>query len=93
MHSPGEEGTILMRVLEDAENRLSTDDLQWWAFPETWGSTSLGFGGLGGQVITTAQTHVVLGPNFGLLYWGGRFARLLSPAQAQETTAARRSKR
>ena len=27
-------------------------------FPQTWGSTALGFGGIGGQAITTAYTTV-----------------------------------
>ena len=34
-------------------------DLDMYMFPQTWGSTALGFGGIGGQTITTAQTVVV----------------------------------
>lgn len=31
-----------------------------YSFPQTWGSTSLGFGGFGGQSVTRAQTTVVV---------------------------------
>lgn len=31
-----------------------------YSFPQIWGSTALGFGGFGGQVITRAQTTVVV---------------------------------
>lgn len=31
-----------------------------YSFPQTWGSTCLGFGGIGGQAVTTAQTTVII---------------------------------
>ena len=34
-------------------------ELEMYMFPQTWGSTVLGFGGIGGQAMTTAQTVVV----------------------------------
>ena len=44
-------------------------------FPQTWGSTALGFGGMGGAAMTPAYTVVVTGPNGQLaVYWGGRHA-------------------
>lgn len=45
-------------------------------FPQTWGSTALGFGGLGGQAVTTAYTIVLSNSLDGELavYFGGRFA-------------------
>lgn len=47
-------------------------------FPQTWGSTALGFGGIGGSAMTTAYT-VVIQAQHGysrevLVYFGGRFA-------------------
>lgn len=30
-----------------------------YMFPQTWGDTSLGFGGMGGQAITTALTTII----------------------------------
>lgn len=45
-------------------------------FPQIWSSTALGFGGLGGQSITTAYT-VVIQSEHGhgyCVYFGGRFA-------------------
>lgn len=45
-------------------------------FTQIWSSTALGFGGIGGQAITTAYT-IVLESEFGAgfcVYFGGRFA-------------------
>lgn len=46
------------------------------AFPQTWASTALGHGGLGGAAITTAQTVVVLHRerSVAAVYFGGRLA-------------------
>lgn len=51
-------------------------------FPQTWGSTALGFGGVGGQAITGAYTVIVECHRTGnrAVYFGGRFAYLV-PAQ------------
>lgn len=44
-------------------------------FPETWGSTALGFGGIGGQAMTTAYTVVLsVDDAHYLVYWSGRHA-------------------
>jgi hypothetical protein len=45
-------------------------------FPQTWSSTALGFGGVGGQAITSAYT-VIIESEQGLgfcVYFGGRLA-------------------
>jgi len=45
-------------------------------FPQTWGSTALGFGGIGGQTIPPAYT-IIIGCDFNhhyCVYFGGRFA-------------------
>ena len=45
-------------------------------FEQIWGSTALGFGGMGGQAMTSAMTYVVFqdsdGPAY--VYFGGRLA-------------------
>lgn len=44
-------------------------------FEQTWGSTALGFGGVGGQAITSAYTVVIEGPRGdACVYFGGRLA-------------------
>ena len=43
---------------------------QVYVFPQTWGSTALGFGGIGGQAMTAAYTTVVEDFNSG---WCGVF--------------------
>ena len=44
-------------------------------FPQTWPSTALGFGGIGGAAMTPAYTVVVRGPTGqAAVYWAGRHA-------------------
>lgn len=57
-------------------------------FAQTWGSTALGFGGIGGAAMTPAYTVVVDGPDGSrVVYWAGRFAYLIpavvTPEQRQ----------
>ena len=39
-----------------------------------WGSTALGFGGYGGQMMTTARTYIIVHINRAYVYFGGRYA-------------------
>ena len=55
----------------------SDRDIEVYAmFNQTWSSTALGFGGLGGQAITNAYTIVLRSNYLGeyCVYFGGRFA-------------------
>ena len=54
----------------------SNDDIDVIAmFPQVWSSTALGFGGVGGQAITTAYTIVLESDYYGYaVYFGSRFA-------------------
>jgi hypothetical protein len=53
-------------------------------FPQTWSSTALGFGGLGGQVMTSAYTVVIKSQYAGyLVYFGGRMAYNITRANDQ----------
>ncbi len=74
---------LVEQILLDAAARLgvprshwSTEGVSWYAFPQRWGSTALGFGGIGGQMMTTAQTIVVLAElkREMVVYFDGRFA-------------------
>lgn len=40
-------------------------------FPQTWGSTALGYGGIGGAAVTTAYTVVVQSQGVACVYFGG----------------------
>lgn len=40
--------------------RISVDDFEIYTFTQAWGSTALGFGGIGGQAITEANTYVLV---------------------------------
>ena len=71
----------LLDIREDIQmrtNGYSIDDVDAIEiFEQMWGSTALGFGGMGGQAMTSAMTYVVIpeyadGPAY--VYFGGRFA-------------------
>lgn len=66
-------------------------DLRLYSFPQMWGSTALGFGGMGGQAMTTAQTYIVV-TDYGaaFVYFAGRFAYEADERQAMEWVRALR---
>lgn len=71
--------------------RPQPDDCEVFAmFAQTWGSTALGFGGIGGAAMTPAYTVVVAGPEGHFaVYWAGRFAYLVDPnAQTEKQREA-----
>ena len=53
-------------------------------FPQTWGSTALGFGGIGGQAITSAYVCVIESGLIGqfAVYFGGRLAYVIQRPNA-----------
>lgn len=56
-------------------HRPRPDQCDIYVFPQTWGSTALGFGGIGGQAMTSAYTVVVVGPGRdACVYFGSRLA-------------------
>ena len=62
---------------EDKHFRISFDDFDMFIFAQTWGSTDLGFGGIGCQVMTTANTYVFVPVTCHqncFVYFDGRFA-------------------
>jgi len=50
--------------------RPFSDELEIIMFPQTWGSTALGYGGMGGQAMTPAYTVVVSYENHMCVYFG-----------------------
>lgn len=50
--------------------RPREDELEVYLFPQTWGSTALGYGGIGGSAMTTAYTVVVMCINDVCVYFG-----------------------
>lgn len=64
-------------IMEDAMKYFKRGNpwgLDWYAFPQTWSSTALGFGGIGGAAMTRAQTVIVGYGNHFVVYFGPRFA-------------------
>ena len=55
---------------------FNSDEGKLCVFDQTWGSTALGFGGVGGSAMTTARTYVFM-PDWSdnaYVFFGGRFA-------------------
>lgn len=72
---PGKAGTKRVDTGETKDVRPREDHCEIYHFPQVWGSTALGFGGLGGQAITTAYTTVIFGPQGdACIYFAGRLA-------------------
>ena len=55
----------------------------WAMFVQTWGSTALGLGGIGGQAMTSAYTVIIFSPDTSTycVYFGGRFAYSLDSSK------------
>ena len=51
--------------------RVYTHEVEVVMFQQTWGSTALGYGGIGGAVSTPAYTVVVSYENHMRVYFGG----------------------
>ena len=55
---------------------VHTQELDIYTFPQIWGSTALGFGGIGGQAMTKALTTVIYNSfdDFGMVFFNGELA-------------------
>lgn len=59
-------------VPETKKNRRPREeDIEVYMFLQTWGSTALGYGGVGGSAMTTAYTVVVSMHDAACVYFGG----------------------
>lgn len=63
---------------EKLNRRPTEHDIEVCQFEQTWGSTALGHGGIGGTSTTTAPTTVVICRNEACVYFGGQFAYKVS---------------
>lgn len=64
--------------------RPAPEDCDTYLFPQVWGSTALGYGGIGGQAVTRAHTAVVRCNYSGyaaVYFASGRLAYLVSSTQ------------
>lgn len=72
--------TEILIISEDLRRRFNYDkeydDGELYDFDQTWGSTALGFSGMGGQMMTTARTYVFIpnNLNYAYVYFGARYA-------------------
>lgn len=71
-------------IYEDFERRPYRHEIELFSmFVQGWGSTALGFGGVGGQAFTDAYTTILQCGNEFLVYFSTRLAyKLVNPTQA-----------
>ncbi|MGY3581384.1 hypothetical protein ACVIGB_000547 [Bradyrhizobium sp. USDA 4341] len=62
----GEQGPGQWRTRRPYDNEVSVV-----LFPQTWSSTALGYGGIGGQAMTEAYTVIVTDDRVSCVYFGG----------------------
>jgi hypothetical protein len=60
--------------------RVSSDELEIIMFPQTWGSTALGYGGIGGAAMTGAYTIIIsfCSTTYCVYFGGGQLAYRLN---------------
>lgn len=68
----------LISIYQDIQRRISPGiSLTLYDFDQTWASTALGFGGVGGSAMTTARTYVLIpysAQDRAFVYFRGCFA-------------------
>ena len=71
----------LIVIADDLKERRSLNDYDFdgdklYDFDQLWGSTALGFGGVGGSAMTTERTYVFIpsDQDKAFVYFGDRFA-------------------
>lgn len=74
-HTPGKPGAEKVLTGRKKQSRPAPHNVSVVMFEQTWGSTALGFGSIGGQAITGAYTVIVEGPmGDACVYFAGRLA-------------------
>ncbi len=74
-HVPTREDTAMGRQGEKKTRRPHVSEISVYHFPQMWGSTALGFGGIGGAAMTEAYTTVViLQDKIAAVFFAGRYA-------------------
>lgn len=49
----------LLNACKVSKTKIYPNDLEVYMFPQVWGDTSLGFGGIGGQMVCSALTTIM----------------------------------
>ena len=74
--------SAIFKDLPRGERVIDDSHLDVYCFPQTWGSTALGFGGIGGQAMSTALSVVIAYGDetnyYYAVYFNGRHAYTLN---------------
>ncbi len=65
---------LIIQFEEELKFNNKRDDIEVYSFPQCWGSTALGYSGVGGSAMTSAQTVVLhaINENIVKVYFGGK---------------------
>lgn len=81
-YSQGYQPGVEPKYITKKRKHIPQDLTVYSMFEQTWGSTALGFGGIGGQAFTSAYVCVIKSDRSGeyCVYFSGRFAyRITNP--------------
>lgn len=65
--------SIINVLVDNFKKDIQNDDIEVYVFPQVWGSTALGYGGIGGSAMTSSSTIVLHAfyTNIVRVYFGG----------------------
>lgn len=68
------EWAMIIEDLVTRRGQIIFDDCDVVDFDQTWSSTALGFGGVGGSAMTKARTYIIIDDNHAYVYFSGHYA-------------------
>lgn len=75
----------LLKRFPDQGEWLSEDCLDYWAYPQVFGSTAGPFGGVGGQMMTTFTIEAWVCYNYAVLFCGERLIKVTDKWEGPQT--------
>lgn len=67
---------VVVKRLPEEAKYLSPDDFEYYAYPETFGSTAGPFGGIGGQAMTTFTIEAWVCGKVAVLFCGNKILKV-----------------
>ena len=74
------EERFIQAINKHIDDKKYYPEVEMYMFPQMWGSTALGFGGIGGQAMTSAYTTVAADVGYGYygVFFGERLAYIVT---------------
>ena len=81
-------GHYIADALERTDDAYAEDTMRWFSFPQTFASTALLGGGIGGQAVTEGQVVAVLLDDGMYVYCGGGFVYRMTRGEGMDCVRA-----